>query len=175
MWKFMSWTSDFILHFWESEKVYYNFHFVWYRVLISWFWIISTLGTKITLFSQNQVLPFLTYIVIQGVDMLPKRSTHVDKKSGIWKYTLSAFCSYFYSFQNVRSCSEILKRVSNTLKTTKSMATSMSGHILARYMKQKVRLVQGKNDRTPFFGDFFINVMLQWLQELSGSSKNSWK
>ena len=29
-------------------------------------------------FSQNQVLAFLTYIVIEGVDMLPKRPTPVD-------------------------------------------------------------------------------------------------
>ena len=30
-------------------------------------------------FSQNQGLAFLAYIVTGGVDMLPKRSTHVDQ------------------------------------------------------------------------------------------------
>ena len=30
-------------------------------------------------FSQNQVLAFLTYTVIESVDMLPKRSTPVDQ------------------------------------------------------------------------------------------------
>ena len=33
-------------------------------------------------FSQNQVLAFLTYIVIEGVDMLTKRSTSVDQNLG---------------------------------------------------------------------------------------------
>ena len=33
-------------------------------------------------FSQNQVLAFLTYIVIGGVDMLTKRSTSVDQNLG---------------------------------------------------------------------------------------------
>ena len=43
------------------------------------------------------------------------------------------------------------------------------------YMRQKVRLVQPKKDRIGVFGVFYTNVMFQWLQELSGSSKNSWK
>ena len=30
-------------------------------------------------FSQNQVLVFLTYTFNEGVDMLPKRSTHIDQ------------------------------------------------------------------------------------------------
>ena len=30
-------------------------------------------------FSQNQVLAFLNYIVIEGIHMLPKRATRVDQ------------------------------------------------------------------------------------------------
>ena len=47
--------------------------------------------------------------------------------------------------------------------------------VVSIYMRQEVRLVQAKKDRTPVFGDFQINVMFQWFQELSGSSKNSWR
>ena len=43
------------------------------------------------------------------------------------------------------------------------------------YLRPKVRLVQGKNQTIGCFGVFHTNVMFQWLQELSGSSKNSWR
>ena len=55
---------------------------------------------------------------------------------------------------------------------TKCMHFVLNGNM---YMRQKVRLVKPKKDRTPVFGDFQINVMFQWLQEVSGGSKNSWR
>ena len=45
--------------------------------------------------------------------------------------------------------------------------------LLTEYMRQKVRLVQGKTDMLSLFEDFYINEMFCWLQGDSGSSKNS--
>ena len=42
-------------------------------------------------------------------------------KFRIWKYTLSAFCSYFYSSQNPSGGSEIISTVKKVRKITKPM------------------------------------------------------
>ena len=52
----------------------------------------------------------------------------------IWKYTLSAFCSYFYSFQKPSGGSEKSYIVKNVPKRINPEATPPSGYILARYM-----------------------------------------
>ena len=71
-----------------------------------------------SLFPDIDKAHFLACIVTEGIDMLTKRSTHVDQNIRSQSIHSQLSVAKFYTFQNVRNRSEIFKTVSKTLKIT---------------------------------------------------------
>ena len=96
-----------------------------------------------------------------------------QRTSGYGEARIFVLFSEFTSGKAVKTLKKLVHKFCAYLRILFCVWTFVDFSII--YMRQKVRLVEPKKDRTPVFGDFQMNVMFQWLQEVSGSSKNSWR
>ena len=128
------------------------------------------LKTHFSTIAHSAFLKICSLLVLPSVD---QKVNTCWPKFFIWKYTLSAFCSYLYSFQNPSGGSEPIVTVKKVQKRCKPMKITPPGRSIARYIAQLSKANIRSTRIYTFFGVFSPLPTFLSPQMGSGDYKNS--
>ena len=119
-----------------------------------------TLCTPIITF-HKLALRLFTAIKLKEVSICCLKGQHpLTKIQDLKVYTLSFLQLFLELPETFWGLRKVLYS-KKSAKTAVSINTPPSGHIFARYMMPKVRLVKGKRDRRPFLEAFWTRLQIQ--------------